>query len=127
VTLREQITADVSSVFLNDEDFAETLIYKPACGGSRTITGVVDEDGTYPELANEKDSIEFLSVFVSRDATNGIDNPQLGDRISRVIDGEGNEAKAYTYLGEKAEVDENAWTLKFTRQYTVLKGGNRRQ
>ena len=62
MTLREQITADVAAVFLNEEEFAEAMYFKPLDGDVRDITGVVDEQGTYPELANGKDNLEFLRL-----------------------------------------------------------------
>lgn len=127
LTFKQILAEDVKNTFTNSNEFGESLVYKPKDGTARTIAGVVDEEGTYPELANEKDSIEFLEVFVSRDSTTGINDPQLGDRISRVADGEDDDAKWYAWQGEKTDVDSSGWSLKFVRQYSVLKGGNRRQ
>jgi hypothetical protein len=125
VTLREQITTDVSTVFLNEEDFAESCTYIPKGCASRTITAVVDELGSFVENNLGKRSEEFIDVFVSRSSTTGIDEPQLGDAFYRTEVDEETPDKGYSYTGEKSDVDENAWTLRFKRKIPYKTGGTR--
>jgi hypothetical protein len=125
MTLRAQITSDVADVFLNNEDFAETLYYKPKDGDQRTLTCVVDEDDDYQDTETGIMHKRVLSVFASRSATTGIDSPQLGDRISRAIDGTGDDAVWYAFAGNVTDIDENAWTVKFQRETPYKIGGNR--
>jgi hypothetical protein len=66
-----------------------------------------------------------ISVFASRSASTGIDTPQLGDRISRAIDGTGDDAVWYAFAGNVTDIDENAWTVKFQRETPYKIGGNR--
>lgn len=42
MTLRDAITSDVSTIFLNVNDFAETVVYYFAGGGSKTIKAIID-------------------------------------------------------------------------------------
>jgi len=123
VTLREQIAEDVSSVHINTDEFAETLVYRPDGGTPRTVAGVVDEEGDFPDLQTGRNSVEIIDVFVSRDSTTGIDAPRFGDAISRTSDGTGVDAKWYSYSGQKMDVDEFAWTLRFTRAVPSKHGG----
>jgi hypothetical protein len=125
VTLRAQITSDVAAVFLNNEDFAETLYYKPKDSDQRTLTCVVDEDDDYQDQDTGIMHKRVLSVFASRSASTGIDTPQLGDRISRAIDGTGDDAVWYAFAGNVTDIDENAWTVKFQRETPYKIGGNR--
>lgn len=120
MTLREQIAADVAAVHINTADFAESLTYVPNGGTARTISGVVDEGGDFAEQQHGIDEVETLEVFVSRDSTTGIDDPQLGDRVRRAID---SDAKWYSYSGRKTDVDESAWTLIFERRVADKHGG----
>lgn len=125
MTLRAQITADVAKVFLNTQEFAETCRYYQKCGNKRNVVAVVDELGSFVEDQIGKKSEEFIDVFVSRDGTAGIDEPQLGDALHRLEVDEDTPDKGYAYTGEKSDVDENAWTLRFKRKIPYKTGGNR--
>jgi len=45
MTLRQTIIDDVSAIFLNLDDFAETIIYHRRGGGSKMIKVIIDWDG----------------------------------------------------------------------------------
>jgi hypothetical protein len=125
MTLRAQISPDIAGVFLNDEEHAETLYYKPKDGTQRTLTCVVNEDDDYQDVETGIMHKRVISVFASRSASTGIDTPQLGDRISRAIDGTGDDAVWYAFAGNVTDIDENAWTVKFQRETPYKIGGNR--
>jgi hypothetical protein len=123
LTFKQLLAADIENVFTNPNEFGEQLTYKPKDGVTRTINGVVDEDGDYVQVGRDLDHRQFLDVFVSRDSTTGIDDPQLGDAIRRAIDPDG---KWYSYQGQKSDVDENAWTLRFVLDEVKQHGGHSR-
>ena len=132
MTLRTQIESDVSNVLMEADDFAETITYCPANGGSdREIVAIVEEVGTFPNDESGIRSVEVLHVTVSRNrddeatdgtAIGGIDDPQLGDGLRRENDP---SHKFYAYSGEKSDVDDYCWMLTFTREFVVRHGGNR--
>lgn len=89
MTLAAQIVTDASAVFLNTEDFAETITYYPKQGLARSISATrvslshyrrqrerMTEEATHHLLERNE-----LALFVSNDATTGIPTPQLGDAI----------------------------------------------
>lgn len=124
LTFKQLLAADIENVFTNPNEFGEQLTYKPKDGVTRTINGVVDEDGDYVQVGRDLDHQQFLDVFVSRDATTGIDDPQLGDAIHRAIDP---EDKWYSFSGLNSDVDESGWTLRFLLDNVSRHGGLARQ
>jgi hypothetical protein len=121
-TLREQITSDVSTVFLNEEDFAESCTYISKVAGPRTVVCEVEETSELIVEASGRFQVTTMRVFCSRHTTTGIDNPQIGDAFKR----ENTPAEqVFTYVGIAPEVDEAAWTLIFERRAPYSRGGGR--
>mgnify|MGYP003403616173 CR=1 FL=1 len=120
---KDILAADVENVFTNPEEFGESIVYRPKDRTARTINAVVDEEGDFPDTQTGRNSAEFLDVFVTRDSTTGIDQPRFGDMVSRVADGTGTSAKWYSYSGQKMDVDESAWSLRFLRNVDSKHGG----
>lgn len=94
MTLAAQIAADVDEVFLQTDDFAESLAYWPKEGAQRSITAVRVSLSMYRQT-RQRQNLERnhhlledneLAFFVSRDATAGMPNPQLGDAIRIATD-----------------------------------------
>lgn len=84
MTLRQSIASDSVSVFLSSDEFAETAIYHPRAGGSRTILAIVDREP--PSLMDEVGNVLVLSfmIYVSNSATDGISAQEIdcgGDSI----------------------------------------------
>lgn len=135
MTLKAQIHSDVAGVFLNVADFAETFTYHPREGARRDIVGVVaDEQQEVIETTSGKQNRHTLNLFVSRDSTTGIDDPQLGDGLWRKS---ANSDEGFSFGGLATDPDSNdgtayageanGHTLLFVR-YTPYKfGGNRVQ
>lgn len=124
LSFRDMQDADLENVFLNTNEYAESLYYCPKGGTRRTIAGSVEEIGSFPDEDGGKFSLEYLDIMVRRHATEGIDEPQLGDAITRLID---DPDKGYSYTGEKSDVDVNCWTLRFVRKVPYKLGGSRIQ
>src|SRR5678809_206843 len=91
---------DASILSLMGED---CTFYPKAGGGSRTITGVVDQTGEFREGSRSLDSDAMLHVLVSRD-DDGIATPELGDAIAR----EGSD-ELFAFTGRKQEVSSTYW------------------
>lgn len=127
-TLREQMTTDVLSVFLNTDEVAQSVVYRPRGGSSYTVKAVVSGDQAYEASENSDTLTGELRVFVSRAAstdtdagtTIGIPNPQIGDVIA-VTYTEGQE-RYYTFTGQVSEVTPDSWTLHFARDVQASQG-----
>lgn len=81
MTLKEQIAADLNTIFFNTGEFAETVTYTPVVGAAKVIKAVVtygDGDGL-----NGADAFNVVaSMEIMADAANGIAQPAAGDRVS---------------------------------------------
>ena len=125
MTLKTQLVTDLATggVFFNTNDFAEPATYYPVGGIARLVQVVVDNQASFPEQAAGLVSQQALDVFVSRSATTGIDNPQLGDGLKLSTDAAG---VGWSYQ-EKLEGDEHSFTLRFVRTVLEQVGGTRQQ
>lgn len=113
-------------MFLNADDFAETLVFLPKGGDSREIVGVADRTRDTIETPDGLKVREFLVVECLRSST-GIPAISHGDGIRRATDP---EWKVYSYEGgadEDLPDDEMLWTLTFVRDRPYEIGGNRIQ
>ena len=84
MSLAAQIAADVSAVFLNADDFAETITYyrKTEPGKPRQVQAVVDRASLKDESQQYRTETRgLLVVQCSTDPTDGISDPQVGDAI----------------------------------------------
>lgn len=84
MTLKDSIQSDAVSVFLSADEFAETVVYNPHGGGSRTILAVVDREP--PSILDNAGNVLSLSfmVYVANSATEGIAATQIdvgGDKL----------------------------------------------
>lgn len=115
MTLATQIAADVADVFLNSDDFGETVSYTPVGGSARSIVAVVV---TMPSDLTQESSHEvahnFVSVLAAKSASTGIEAPAKGDTI--VWSG-----RIYSWVGIIHQ-DAGAWQLKFSCPQIVSSG-----
>ncbi len=82
-TLAEDMAADVETVFLNEDEFAESVAFKPANGPSRSIKAIVTE--VMAPRAYEKQHLtksRRIEVMVSRNAVTGITETNRGDCLT---------------------------------------------
>jgi hypothetical protein len=129
LTLKQQIAADVADVFLNEDEFAESLVFQPQGGQDRPIVGSVDQATEHPDTGmGGIDRVERIEVFVSRDEddemTGGVATVQIGDRLKRTVNG---IEQVYGFTGEILDEDDNSWTLVFERAVPFEVGGNRQR
>lgn len=121
MTLREQMDADVSNVFLNTDEHAEDVTYTPKGGAARTIAVIIDEDSQFIPTQNDARTSDMASVFCRRDGSTGIVNPQLGDTIATERNG---LSFVWSWAGESADADEFSWWLLFKRTRMERMGSN---
>lgn len=128
-TLRSVIAADVESVFLDTDEFAESVTYTPAAGGgARTITVVIEEVGTFRTDDNMVSTMDEIIVVAQRDPSatmGGIDRPRLGDTILRSAT-EDPEQRPYAFSGEIEDSEPDTWSLKYIRHRIVQVGVEQR-
>lgn len=76
MTLKASIKADALTVFLNEDEFAESIIYRPRGGGTRTIKAIVDRDPPSYWSTGEVVSPSFR-IQVKNSCTTGIASHEL--------------------------------------------------
>ena len=84
MTLRDAIQSDALSGFLSTDEFAESVVYYPRAGGSRSIIAIVDRNP--PAVYDSEGVVVQVSfmVYVANSASSGILSTELdtgGDRI----------------------------------------------
>lgn len=87
MTLRDSIESDALTVFLQTDDFAETVQYWPRGAlTARTIKAVVIRESIQTLSENNSETVlPMFEVHVANDATNGISSTELdcgGDQIA---------------------------------------------
>lgn len=108
MTLRDAIADDANTVFLNGDEFAETVIYHPhryygeVARSARTIKAVVLREAI-SVLTQDGDTVAFnFQVHVANDAVTGISSEELdtgGDKLEFAPrDGKAAEVRSITQL-----------------------------
>jgi hypothetical protein len=120
-TFADTLASD-AGVHLSANYWGRTCTYISKASGPREITCVVDERSELVVDAQGRFTSTMLHVFCFRDATTGIDSPQIGDALK--VAGMPEE-HAFTYVGMADDADENAWTLIFERRAPYSRGGGR--
>jgi len=91
MTLHDAITSDATGVFLNSDDFAETVTYHPhrfygdALRADRSIKAVVHREQTTAFAEDVVTNLPVFYVHVANNSTTGISSDELdtgGDQIS---------------------------------------------
>lgn len=87
MTLKDSIKADSSAIFLNVDEFAESVVYKPRNGGARTIYAIVDRDPPAVYDAAGNVVLPAFRLSVRNSCTLGISSKELdtgGDSVELV-------------------------------------------
>jgi len=122
---RNVIAADVSSVFLNTQEFAETVTYyrRSEPGKPRTVTAVVDRAHERDEAQQYRtETRQTIVVQCSTDSTTGISDPQVGDAIRLTED----PPETRHPFVESRHTAEGMATLVFRRVELVRAGDKQR-
>lgn len=121
MTLREQMQADVAAVFLNTDEHAELITYRPARGEPREIAAIVNEDVLSPGQEGLLEREHSFYILAARDGTTGIDSPQAGDTISFT---RGGLVIVARWAGDSPDADPFSSWHRFTKVSTERMGGN---
>lgn len=84
MSLATQLLADPDTVFLNTDEFADTVTYTTAAGVAKSIKAVLEpieflDDRFY---ADGRQVVKSFQAFIDSDATLGIAAPARGDSIT---------------------------------------------
>jgi hypothetical protein len=84
VTLASQLGTDFVSAMLNTDEYAQSVTYLPAAGGSAVRNAVFDEQPRTEELDSRERRVDVRTgtLFVAADATNGVAAPALDDEVT---------------------------------------------
>lgn len=115
--LKDQIADDVANVFLNTDDFAESVTYD-----GTAYTGLVNRDPMLyePSMPGGEGELHWVEVRLS---VSDVETPERGKSIT-IADPPGTGTETY-YL-DSWEYDEAMWVMRAvdTREH-VMHGGNR--
>lgn len=84
MTLRSSVVTDATVVFTSTNDFAESVVYRPLGGSSRTINAVVIRQLAELISDDENRVVPVFEVHVINETCTGISTAELnlgGDRI----------------------------------------------
>lgn len=76
MSLKDRLKSDMTDVFLNTDQFAETIIYKKRNGTQRTIKAIVYRDDERGRMEVDHGVAHVLSVYVTNDATLGVSSSE---------------------------------------------------
>lgn len=121
MSFKDLINDDVSDVFLNTEEFAESFRVHEPNGGTRTITATVaDERIEYERTPNGQREVAVLELLVTNSDTTGIATPEKRMYVTRVAE---NDTQIQYALETVLEQDNGALLIQFkNRKHT--RGGH---
>ena len=117
-TLADDLVDDVDRVFLQAGHFSETGQYTPSGGEARGITYVVLSDSSLRQQeTHHKSDQRTLRIYVYRSSSNGINDPQIKDKL--VTDAEPGIAWDYR---RTIEANAHDFILEFTSKKLLQSG-----
>lgn len=84
MSLKSQLSADALSVFLNINEFGETIVYTPKGESGKSISAIIDRE---PQQTSKQDknrsSRKQCELFIANDSTYGVVSITKGvDKVS---------------------------------------------
>lgn len=118
MTLKTQMATDMKEVFLNSDEFAESITYTPYGGSAKTINAVILRERLLPNGVDAGRSVgRDAEILIANDSTEGVTSvtyrgPNL-DTVSFPVNQGGTAVnwKVVDVLGK----DDAAWHLKVTK------------
>lgn len=83
MTLKTQMADDAPAVFLNTDEFAETVTYTPSGGSGRSIKAIVELN--VASIVTSQDGqthADRATLYASRNASTGIPSPSHDDQFT---------------------------------------------
>jgi hypothetical protein len=85
VSFKDQMLADFKNVFLNTDEFAETVIFMAADGSTRSIKAVVVRGDIGARDETDYGVMQMMTVSVANDAVNGVTPAQITGREAMFV------------------------------------------
>lgn len=84
MTFKSQLDDDAVNVFLNSDEFAESITYTPSGGSPKTIKAVVSRERVDPDSqARGNVLINQAEIHIAKDSTYGVASVSKGaDKVS---------------------------------------------
>lgn len=80
MTFKSNLAGDIDKIFLNTDEFADTITYTPDGGGSKQIKAIVDGlDIIQSDVATRENETDTIRITINSDPTLGIASPGYGD------------------------------------------------
>lgn len=110
MTLKTQLSIDTVKIYLNSDEFAESITYTPEGGGPKSIKAVIVRERLDPGSENVSRSLRNQAeVYIANDETAGITSIDKKDDRVTLNDIEGNPKEAR--INEILHKDEGIWHL----------------
>jgi len=123
MTLKTQIAADVAAVFLQTDDFAETVTYTPVGGAGASMTVLFFPDPmSMIDLPDGNKQATLAAVYV---AETDVVTPQRGDQVTRTNPASVSE----TWRVDVWQEEDGMWlmTCKFYDEREMVGAGARQR
>jgi len=73
MAFKDQMAADAANIFLNTDEFAESISYTPYGGAAKTIKAIVTRNRISPDSQEQgRVLINQVEIQIANDVTNGI-------------------------------------------------------
>lgn len=85
MSLRSSIKADVNAIFMNEDEFAEPIVYHFRRGGSRSVSAVIDREPPQVFDAAGNVATPKYVVTIAQDCNDGVKASEVdtgGDEIT---------------------------------------------
>lgn len=125
MTLKSQMATDFSNVFLNSDEFAESVDWTPNGGSESTVTALVERDQAEPD--NTDEGLEVHRWATVRFATSDVSGIARGDKLSFAVESGGSDVD-WTIASEPVNHGDGAVAVRCYRREPIEKasGGHRR-
>lgn len=118
MTFKDDLATDLANIFLDTDEFAETVVaYQAgkAAGGAKSIVALVDRSGPEPfGLGDASELVHDAEVTIANDATTGL--AQVTDQVTEfdlplVLGGPVLTVRVIAIVSQ----DEGAWTVRVAK------------
>lgn len=115
-TLTNLIRDTLNNFHLSSDWFGESVTYTPAGGVARSIDVFIEaeEQLQITDIDTEM-SEETIKVKCSKDATTGINRPNIGDTIVRDVTAD-EDTRPFLFEGDYDQESRDHWQLMFRRK-----------
>jgi hypothetical protein len=110
-TFKDQLAADAVNIFLNNNEFAEEIVYTPKGGTAKTIKAIVDREQLFPAGEDSGRVLQNqVKISIATDTTYGIGTINLGGDTVDLPERIGG-ADVNWRIVDVLNQDEGLWTL----------------